>query len=1366
MAIGGRAGHSEGQPLEGRAGVVFFLRTPPVPRCTPRCTPIATHPLSILQPPPMTEPTIAIVAGLLPVGCDRVAAALEELGWRPVSVEPWHQAVLRAQGFQESGWVTRQPEPVSALWIDRLGQLCRRWPTGPVVVADALATLFLSDWQTQFPTARFVLVSCAPWVGVSALFRAAGDRALEDPEWALRVWQTYHEALLVALEQLGDRAILVDLAAGAVEWGQETLILPDWEAIADERQALFQHFYPTATALYQQLNARALAPHPQLPIDPSAPTDALTWLQDWALAEQTRDRQGQFRQLQQQLAQLQPALAQSQFQLEQTRADLSRYQARVLTAEQGAIEGRLQVDQYQALIGTYDSRLQCTEDLLQAANQDLESLRDQIADLHEELELAELEVKHGRQAIARANELRDHAKAQIAAAQDQFRELRSRLEETRRLLDIIRSSKFWALRNFWIKLKYKLRPPAADHFDPELFARTLVALSQIPPELAIAPDPAAQQSAIYEAIKRELPTLDLRKPHALLRLFDAAYYLETQPDVANCLPNATYSQAFTHFVANGATEGRDPSPLFKTRYYLETYPQVKARLAAKDFNSAIEHFLEVGMAEGLNPNPNFDSEFYLQTYGDAALAVELGQYRSAFEHFLLVGVREGRLAAVQVQTADDRPIGMFAFISGCGGAPYRYRCLHQAEALRYLGYSVEVYDIAQYPYRELLDQYRAVVMHRPTFHPNLESAIEEGRKQGVRFVFETDDLVFDPDLLYQLEDANSGEEELRQVYKEMMHQYQRAIARVDGVSTSTANLKRSIEQRFPGTPVALLPNRASAEMERQAAETLAAATDERDRSVVRLGYLSGTKTHQRDFAECEAALQVIATRYPQARLLVVGHLELSADFAATWGDRLERLPILPWEKLPEVYARLDINLAPLERDREFTAGKSELKYFEAALLAVPTVASHWGTYAEAIQPGVTGFLCGDSEDWIATLGQLIEDRDLRDRLGQAANQAARQRYLTRAALGETWAGWHHLLARSIPEPMALTVAVVVSLAASDSVEVDRIAALARALDAQGHEVRLVVQPFGASSSGQVHQACRAWETQLQGSGVQVLEGQTGLPALDVALATDWRSACAVADWATVRLRVRLVQNWEVDCEAPGTLERETALGSCGLPLRPIALGQALADRWETARALRVPPLWLEGGLTADFLPATPNWVRHSGPARSILWLDDRAADADQRSAIIAGLSLLAAQQPDLQIRRYGSHAPEPLPFACEELGWPDRATLAAALQTAQLHLAPSAANSALPTLQAIGCGCAALLVGEDLPLHPTLSAGIHYGTVLPVAESIAQTLLQLTTDAVSRVNLAQTGRATVETLGIDRTANELEQLLRRLLFLE
>lgn len=59
---------------------------------------------------------------------------------------------------------------------------------------------------------------------------------------------------------------------------------------------------------------------------------------------------------------------------------------------------------------------------------------------------------------------------------------------------------------------------------------------------------------------------------------------------------------------------------------------------------------------------------------------------------------------------------------------------------------------------------------------------------------------------------------------------------------------------------------------------------------------------------------------------------------------------------------LILNIAPLEINR-FCEAKSELKYFEAALVRVPTVASPTQPFKNAIQHGVNGFLAGDSADW-------------------------------------------------------------------------------------------------------------------------------------------------------------------------------------------------------------------------------------------------------------------------------------------------------------------------------------------------------------------------------------------------------------------
>ena len=65
---------------------------------------------------------------------------------------------------------------------------------------------------------------------------------------------------------------------------------------------------------------------------------------------------------------------------------------------------------------------------------------------------------------------------------------------------------------------------------------------------------------------------------------------------------------------------------------------------------------------------------------------------------------------------------------------------------------------------------------------------------------------------------------------------------------------------------------------------------------------------------------------------------------------------------------------------------------EAQSLGVPVVAFEVGGLSSAIEPGVTGFTCGQAEEdrYLDALRRLIKDPDLRAAMGHAARQRARQ----------------------------------------------------------------------------------------------------------------------------------------------------------------------------------------------------------------------------------------------------------------------------------------------------------------------------------------------------------------------------------------
>lgn len=79
----------------------------------------------------------------------------------------------------------------------------------------------------------------------------------------------------------------------------------------------------------------------------------------------------------------------------------------------------------------------------------------------------------------------------------------------------------------------------------------------------------------------------------------------------------------------------------------------------------------------------------------------------------------------------------------------------------------------------------------------------------------------------------------------------------------------------------------------------------------------------------------------------------------------------------------DIGLAPLPDD-PFTRGKCGFKIIQYAAAGLPVVASPVGVNAEYVNDGVIGFHTTGISEWVDKVGRLIEDRQLRERMGQAA----------------------------------------------------------------------------------------------------------------------------------------------------------------------------------------------------------------------------------------------------------------------------------------------------------------------------------------------------------------------------------------------
>jgi len=104
--------------------------------------------------------------------------------------------------------------------------------------------------------------------------------------------------------------------------------------------------------------------------------------------------------------------------------------------------------------------------------------------------------------------------------------------------------------------------------------------------------------------------------------------------------------------------------------------------------------------------------------------------------------------------------------------------------------------------------------------------------------------------------------------------------------------------------------------------------------------------------------------------------------------------IPPTKKVQNYWSLLeqaDINIAVLHND-EINNCKSELKWFEAACFAIPSIVSHTQNYQDIIRNGEDGYIVSSSEEWYRALHCLVSDPQKRQKIGQAAMQRVKEEY--------------------------------------------------------------------------------------------------------------------------------------------------------------------------------------------------------------------------------------------------------------------------------------------------------------------------------------------------------------------------------------
>lgn len=329
---------------------------------------------------------------------------------------------------------------------------------------------------------------------------------------------------------------------------------------------------------------------------------------------------------------------------------------------------------------------------------------------------------------------------------------------------------------------------------------------------------------------------------------------------------------------------------------------------------------------------------------------------------------------------------------------FRYRCYNTSQALNMYSRDVS----ASYFFSSDLDQLDdlsafadTLVVFRTPYDTDVDRLITSFSRVGKKVFFDIDDLIFDVDFA-PLVTSNLN----YKMQGKHIDQWFSFIANIgaclklcDQVITTTSFLAERVEH-FSGLPVDTVPNFVNQEQLNTSLEIVAEKPPRDSRDSLRIGYFSGSHSHAKDFAVAQSGIEAFLESSPQSTLTVLGHLELPSRLASL-KKRIIRKPFVNFLDLQRAISEVDINLSPLQLS-PFTFSKSELKFFESALVGTITVASPTPVFTDVINHGVDGFISPASK-WFETLRGLgAANMEELDAIAAAAHTKAVKLYSARS----------------------------------------------------------------------------------------------------------------------------------------------------------------------------------------------------------------------------------------------------------------------------------------------------------------------------------------------------------------------------------
>lgn len=334
--------------------------------------------------------------------------------------------------------------------------------------------------------------------------------------------------------------------------------------------------------------------------------------------------------------------------------------------------------------------------------------------------------------------------------------------------------------------------------------------------------------------------------------------------------------------------------------------------------------------------------------------------------------------------------------NGYGGCGY-YRTMKVAEVLR------PEYDVDAWG-KEWEECYEEMGKNNPYFYDHIFSTYDiiwmhyidnakmfswmyaANQKHKKKIVVDIDDNFLDVD------DANPAKKQFQKAPMSKAN-LGAILSFADAITVTTLPLKERLEKHLKEVhnvekPIFIVPNYNDVtEWDHE---------PRKNKEGLVIGYM-GSVSHHGDLKMILPAIKTILEKYPHVGFQLMGQLTMdqAKKVFGDWSQNLRKRMFLinptgnqadfplwfsqqPW----------DIGIAPLV-DTPFNQCKSHIKWMEYAMYKIPTIASHVYPYyvdvlgKSTIKDGETGILVREHE-WVEKLSLLIENKELREKIGQNA----------------------------------------------------------------------------------------------------------------------------------------------------------------------------------------------------------------------------------------------------------------------------------------------------------------------------------------------------------------------------------------------